>query len=58
MLDGTTIEYLTPEELNSFSRRNILLFLPSNNNLSKWFPVTLVLSTAENNVAPNAVCMK
>jgi hypothetical protein len=30
MLDSTTIESLFPEELNSFSCKNILLFLPSN----------------------------
>jgi hypothetical protein len=29
MLDGRTIECLSPEELNSFSCKNILLFLPS-----------------------------
>jgi hypothetical protein len=30
MLDGTTTEPLYPEELNSFSCKNISLLLPSN----------------------------
>jgi hypothetical protein len=30
MLDGRTTESLSPEELNSFSCKHILLFLPSN----------------------------
>jgi hypothetical protein len=41
MLDGTTIESVSPEELNSISLKNILLFLPSNlaavQNLYSWW---------------------